>query len=258
MAMIEKQTFKNQEVVLDGNTYTACTFDNATLVFQGGDAPSFNKCTFRNIKVQLKGQAAATTGYLGVLYRSGLPDEVEDVLDKIEAGVPLLPDKPDPPPAVNTGSNYARLGLLAVPFIVATVWFLGIWAYGRIIGPLNTLEDGNFLQTEVSFDLIPVLPESLAESYDLISEAQLEQINTFGTSEDGTSTIPVEEAFDRVIAQYGGEASDDADSPDDAEMGSMGSMADDADDAESMADDGDSQDGEPDMDASDAAEGESD
>lgn len=46
MAEIKDQTL-NGDVAIDGNSYVNVTFLNARLIYEGGRAPTFKSCTFR-------------------------------------------------------------------------------------------------------------------------------------------------------------------------------------------------------------------
>lgn len=37
---VEKQSFSNQEIQLDGNEYLDCRFENCTLIYKGGPLPT--------------------------------------------------------------------------------------------------------------------------------------------------------------------------------------------------------------------------
>ena len=196
----ENERFINQELTVDGNIYNNCHFENCVLMFQGGDNPVFNNCTFQNIKVQLKGQAAQTANYLSSLMSSGLPQQVENVLGDVRSGFMLLPDRPSPPPAVNTGTHYGRLALYAGIAGIFVLWFFGMYVYSSVARPYWQLQDGEPLIREVSFDLIPALPDSLSAEYDRIRDEQLAQLSQIGVSEEGGVTIPVNDAIEQMLA----------------------------------------------------------
>lgn len=205
MTTFLNERFTNQVMTVDGHDYTGCSFVGCTLVFEGGKPPVFTNCTFEAIKVQLKGTAAQTTNYLNVLYRSGLPQNVETVLSAVESGAPFRPVRPAPPPAINTGNHYGRLALYAVAFGLVFLWLFGMYLYGYIIGPNNALLNNPTepLTSEVNFNQIPALPDTLAAEYDALKAAQLEQISTFGWIDQaaGIGRIPVEDAYQVLIAQ---------------------------------------------------------
>jgi len=71
------KTFENQEILLDGNVFTGCTFRNCRIVVRGEAGAIVGACTFENAKWVLKGPAASTLQFLSQLYKasqSGPPD----------------------------------------------------------------------------------------------------------------------------------------------------------------------------------------
>lgn len=207
----ENERFINQEITVDGNIYDNCHFENCVLMFEGGDNPVFNNCTFQNIKVQLKGQAAQTANYLSSLMASGLPQQVETVLGDVRSGFMLLPDRPSPPPAVNTGTHYGRLAIYAGFAVIFVLWFFGMYVYSSVARPYWQLEDGKPLIREVSFDLIPALPDSLSAEYDRIRDEQLAQLSQIGVNDEGGVTIPVDDAVEQMLANGGFPVGSDTD-----------------------------------------------
>lgn len=203
MATFQNQRFENQDVAVDGNQYTGCAFDGCILIFEGGDVPVFNRCTFRNIKIQLKGDAAQTTNYLSVLHTSGLPEAVEHVLSDVQSGIPLLPDRPAPPPSLNTGGGQSGMLIGAGVIAIIAGWLFALYLFSWILQPMATLESGNFLETEISFDLIPVLPDTLADAYELMKDNQLEQLTVVEAIEgsEGVARIPIEDAYAIMLAE---------------------------------------------------------
>lgn len=200
MTAFENKQFKQVEVEVDGNTYTNCVFDNAVLVFAGGEPPTFTRCTFRSIKIELKGAAAQTTQYLRQLYANDMPDAVEDVLGDVQEGFVLLPDHPDDCPPINRGEHYGRLGLIALALTAFVVWLGGMYVYGFVLGPLNTLENGEPLIREVSFDVIPRLPDQLAVEYDRLVETQLNRLESDEINEQtGNARVTIDTAIDVLL-----------------------------------------------------------
>lgn len=251
MASYERQRFTNQEIQVDGNAFSACEFDNCVLVFEGGAVPSFTNCTFRNIKIQLVGAAAKTTSYLSNLYESGLPEEVETVLHNAEAGVPLMPDRPNPPPAANMGTNIGRLivGVGVSGGIIA--WVFIMYLTGWVTIPMERLEAGEPLIYEVDFALIPRLPDSLAEQYDLLRDNQLEQLTVYEWADESANLarIPVEEAFTILLENDAFRTGDDVQA-----SGMMPEPAPAEDDAGDMGETDDAGEAAPDPEATEEAE----
>ncbi|MEO1643614.1 MAG: hypothetical protein AAFR67_00395 [Chloroflexota bacterium] len=224
MAMFQKQRFVNEEVMVDGNSYAQCIFDGSILVFSGGTPPTFERCQFKNIKIELRGDAANTTDYLGSLFQAGMPRDVDSVLNKVESGVMNLPDRPNPPPLENTGENFAQLGVVGGIITVICIWFIGMYAWGTVWGPTQALDNGDFLKTEVDFDLIPSLPDQLAVEYDNFRDAQLARIEQYTfASTDGDVAIPIDEAMafmlDNDMFAVGSDEAATAEESDDTDEG---------------------------------------
>lgn len=221
MTTFKNKTFKNDEIVVDGNEYIDCRFDNCVLVFEGGEPPVFSGCRFSNIKIQLQGDASRTTSYLNKLFNNGLPAEVEQVLDDVKTGFIALPDEPLDCAPVNHGQNYRTLALYAAGFTAVAVWLFGLYLFAYIIQPLNQLENNPTqpLRTEISFDLIPALPDNLAESYDLLREQQLDRLDSFEwvDRQAGVASIPIDQAIDVMLEEERFEVRDEtgSTSPDD-------------------------------------------
>lgn len=219
MTTFQNKTFTSEDIAVDNNRYDDCTFDSCTLIFEGGTPPVFNRCTFQAIKIQLKGSAAQTTAYLNSLADT-LPADVETVLDEVRSGLFLLPAKPGDYDKVITGEHTGRLVFYAAAITLAFLWLFGIYVYGSITQPTNTLAENEPLITEISFDLIPALPDTLGEAYDLLRDEQIANIEGFRwiDREAGIASIPVEDAYDILIEQGfpGAEASEmQADDTDD-------------------------------------------
>lgn len=110
-----------------------------------------------------------------------------------------------PCPAENTGEHYGKLALYALALIAVVVWIFGLYVYGFIIQPMDALASNPLepLVSEVSFDLIPALPDTLAEAYDVLRDEQIARIESFQWVDQaaGIASIPVEDAFEILIEQ---------------------------------------------------------
>lgn len=205
MTTFTNKRFKNDEIVVDGNEYIDCRFDNCVLIFEGGEPPIFKGCSFASIKIQLQGEASRTTSYLNKLFNNGLPDEVEQVLDDVKTGFITLPADPLPCPPQNTGNHYGRLAAYAAGITLVVVWLFALYLFAYIIQPLDRLENRPTepLRTEISFDLIPALPENLANSYDILRQQQLDQLDTFEwvDREGGVASIPIDDAIEVMLEE---------------------------------------------------------
>ncbi|NDJ59787.1 MAG: hypothetical protein GYB67_01610 [Chloroflexi bacterium] len=210
MANFLRERFADTEISVDGNQYEACTFTNVTLLFGGGEPPSFARCTFTNVRVQLTGQAAETTTYLNALYRSGATQAVDMALERAERGFFLLPEHPEPCPALNEGNHYGRLAIYAGVVALVVGWYFIIYLVGYFIQPYAILDadPAEPVISEVSFDLIPSLPDDLAATYDMMRDTQLAQLAVYefitdteelGNREFGVVRIPIDAAFDVLL-----------------------------------------------------------
>ncbi len=207
MATYQNERFANQRVDVDGNRYEACIFTDCRLVYRGGDKPSFSGCTFRQTNLQLEDAANRTAQYLQGLYGLGLAFGAERVLNSIEQGDVRAVGVPVPPPAEYTGQNYGKLGLYsAILAVIALLLGTALW-YGYYYYPnqvvLNSDPARPLFNTPL-LDLYPVLPESLAETYDAKRAAQQELLNSFGwvDQQGGIVHIPIDDAIS-IVAEAG-------------------------------------------------------
>lgn len=115
-----------------------------------------------------------------------------------------MPDRPEPPPAENVGKNHRRFILLGALTFSGVAWIFGLYLYSFIFGPTDVLDRGDYLRTEVNFNLIPALPDNLAEAYDLLREEQLANIEDMGMSASmGMAIIPIDDAIDFLLENGG-------------------------------------------------------
>lgn len=68
MPEFSSQTFENDNIVVDGNHYNDCKFDNCSLVFRGGQIPQITGCGFDNCRWQFEDSAQRTMTFLKALY----------------------------------------------------------------------------------------------------------------------------------------------------------------------------------------------
>ena len=205
MATFQNQTFTNQELVVDGNIYKSCRFVSCLVIYQGGATPTFDDCTFTGLRIQLEEGAAQTVKYLTGLYHGGLSNTVERVIDKVERGS-LAPRKAVPVtvPPENIGENRGRLALIsAVMLLISVLLILSFW-YGFLYQPQNDILNGEVAQPlvwEIPEDLMPVLPNELAEVYDTRRDEQLAQISNYQWVNEnaGTVRIPIDAAITLLL-----------------------------------------------------------
>jgi hypothetical protein len=61
----KNQTFSpSEQVETDGRTFTDCTFNEASLVYSGGEHPKFERCTFHSCGWHFSGAALKTIQFL--------------------------------------------------------------------------------------------------------------------------------------------------------------------------------------------------
>lgn len=87
MAQFGGTTFKNQEVIADGNEYIGCEFRDCVMVFNGEAVWKIGQCHFHNTRYELRGHALTTISELHGIFH-GLPggkEFVEAVIAQIQA-----------------------------------------------------------------------------------------------------------------------------------------------------------------------------
>lgn len=206
MTTFQNKTFTNENIVVDDNIYETCRFVNCTLVYQGGKTPVFNNCTFSGLRIQLEGGASQTVKYLSGLYQGGLSSTVERVLTKIERGelASPAPAKPVFVPSENLGANYGRLALISGVMLLITVLLVLSFWYGLVYQPQNDILNGEEAQPlvwEIPQELMPVLPDDLAQVYDASRDNQIQQISTYRWVNEGAGTVsvPIETAITLLL-----------------------------------------------------------
>lgn len=82
--------FSGEDVLLDGNVFTGCTFRNCRLIFAARDVFQVGACNFNeNIKWHFDGPAALTLQFLTAIYHEageGGRELVENTFKKIRRG----------------------------------------------------------------------------------------------------------------------------------------------------------------------------
>ena len=56
-------------IVLDGEEYEQCIFDNCTLIYKGGALPQVTECTITSCKWTFEEAAQRTMQWLAILYK---------------------------------------------------------------------------------------------------------------------------------------------------------------------------------------------
>jgi hypothetical protein len=203
MATVTKETYKNSRVEVDGHRFEACTFIQSTLVYKGGDLPVFDRCEFRGTTVELDEAARDTMTYLGALQRAGLWSNVNGVVKSIKQGTMAATNKPLPPPPQYTGSNFGRLGIAIGVFAALTLLVLYFIWYGFLYDPQENILPDQPLSVEIPLDVMPVLPDELANVYDSHVENQTALLEGYGwiSEEEGFARVPIDMAIEMVIEE---------------------------------------------------------
>jgi hypothetical protein len=71
MATFQDVTRENETIVLDGNEFIACKFQNCQLVYRGGEMPRLQHCHFTQCSWHLEEAAQRTVRFLRAVYHSG-------------------------------------------------------------------------------------------------------------------------------------------------------------------------------------------
>lgn len=205
MATFENRQYTKETVATDGNEFVNCTFTGCRMVYNGGVQPTFTNCSMRNSELELGDAAANTTEYLRTLYQLGLRGGVDRILDGVDSGDLPIGEPTQFPPLSHLGDNYGALARGgAILAIITALLGAALW-YSMIYYPTNVVlggEETRPLFNSRILDAVPVLPESLADTYDDIKASQLEEINQFEFNADGTAKITIDEAMN-LIAETG-------------------------------------------------------
>ncbi|WGF89895.1 hypothetical protein [Marinivivus vitaminiproducens] len=79
----ERQTFDRKRIEADGFRFEDCIFNECTIVYAGGDLPSFINCTFDHCAFVFEGSASNTVELLRtwLMDTSGFGQLVRQMLD---------------------------------------------------------------------------------------------------------------------------------------------------------------------------------
>lgn len=86
METIENKTFQNEPVAVEGKAFNACVFNGATLIFSGGEMPSFTNCRFADVSLQFEDAAENTLKFLSGLRGGGFGPAVDSIANNIRQG----------------------------------------------------------------------------------------------------------------------------------------------------------------------------
>jgi hypothetical protein len=93
MQVQQDSVFKNEEMVLDGNGYDNCWFENCTLWYKGGDPPEFSNCQFISCNWRLGDIPMNTIKFIASLKVSGIVDLADWLVAALQ-GIKELPEAP--------------------------------------------------------------------------------------------------------------------------------------------------------------------
>lgn len=62
------ETFQNEAVELDGNTYTDCTFVGCRLIYRGGEMPTIEGCRLDGCAWEFEDSAGRTLEFMRGIY----------------------------------------------------------------------------------------------------------------------------------------------------------------------------------------------
>ena len=80
---IQGKTFNNEKILIDGNYYFDCKFNNCELEYSGGTPPSFVECEITDTLFSFSGQASATLQFMNAMYHGGFRPIIEQTFDNI-------------------------------------------------------------------------------------------------------------------------------------------------------------------------------
>lgn len=207
MTTYQNRAFANENIVVDGNRYVACSFRSVGLIYRGGDLPVFEGCTFNGMTLQLGSTALSTVRYLSGLHQGGIVAPVEATLKRIEAG----PPSSDAARRYNPeyiGTNWGTLGVYSLILVAATMVLLLAFHYGLQVFPRAQVLNGDTprpLSAQIPLELMPALPDELAVTYDGLRQSQLELVTSYGWVDEaqGVVHIPVDAAMDQLLNSDG-------------------------------------------------------
>lgn len=99
------ESFKDKEIVLDGNKYTGCTFDSCRLVITCERPFQLRGGAVRNCVYEFRGAALCTLHQLQLMYQTGQQELVEQMFDRIRKGLMGPPGIPAKKPRKKPGQG---------------------------------------------------------------------------------------------------------------------------------------------------------
>jgi hypothetical protein len=86
----ENKTFENQDVLLDGSSFTSCTFKRCAIIYRGTGKVQLKGNNFTDCQWRFDGEAGATLQYLAFMHAQGgeFRDIVENTFNSIRGQKP--------------------------------------------------------------------------------------------------------------------------------------------------------------------------
>jgi hypothetical protein len=75
--------FNHETVALDGERFSDCEFRGCRMVYRGGEAPSFDSCTFDDCDWRFEDAAASTLAHLKTVWAVGGKAPVQALIKTI-------------------------------------------------------------------------------------------------------------------------------------------------------------------------------
>ena len=97
MARFDKTAFKSMSIVIDGNEYVGCKFENCTIVYCGAAPVTLDGCGFDACQWAFDGPAARTAQFMASLYQMG--GNAQQLIQRTLTGI-AAPQAPAAAPAV--------------------------------------------------------------------------------------------------------------------------------------------------------------
>jgi hypothetical protein len=97
------------------------------------------------------------------------------------------------------GENYGQLAIYGGVAVVLTALFVAAMWYGYYNNPINNIlggEDARPLREQVPLEIMPMLPETLEEAYDVYTTGEFARLDAFEMVDEGAGIvrIPVADA----------------------------------------------------------------
>jgi hypothetical protein len=101
------------------------------------------------------------------------------------------------------GLNFGEIFVYGLVAVLITVIIVGFTWYGLYWYPLSAVEESPLVE-QVPLEVMPLLPDTLAEAYDIYTDGEIARLESYGyvDEEAGIVHIPVAEA-ERLLLEEG-------------------------------------------------------